>query len=495
MKEEVSNIEKLTTTDIKKHAVKSVKWTALSEITSRSIQPIVTLILARLLTPADFGIVGIAMIAIGLAQIFQDFGLGKTLIQRETEVEKSANVIFWINITLSVIIYFILFLTAPLISKFFNEPKVVDVLRVLCLQIVLLSLISVHQALFQRNFQFKQLFFIRLLSTGVPGLVSIPLAMYGYGVWSLVAGTLTGTVVQVLLFWKASPWRPRLDFDFQLAKQLYSFGSWVTAEAFLGWLIMWGDSIVLGHFLGVKELGVYRVGVTFLMLVFGIFFNPILPVAYSAFSRLQTKPEELRQSFLKMTKLIASIALPLGVGLAVLSPFISSAIFGQKWYGIEKVIAIIGIMHAIAWLAGHNPEVYRAIGRPDVNTKLLIAAVIYYIPVYILAAPYGLLVFCIARLAIAIVGMGLHIFVANRLLNLPFTYLWEPIKVPLIGSLFLVIVIYPVINLMSSSNGLEVLAIRIGTIIVGVFIYVLILRVLDRELVEQFLRLAKEGFR
>jgi O-antigen/teichoic acid export membrane protein len=272
--------------DIKTKAIQSVKWTASSEIASRAIQPIVMLVLARLLTPADFGVVGVAIIAIGLAQIFQDFGLGKTLIQRETDIEESANIVFWTNLVLSFFIYLTLFVSAPIISTFFHDERISNVLKVLCVQIILISLTTVHQALFQRNFQYKYLFFIRLFSAVVPGLVSIPMALSGYGVWSLVFGTLAGTIAQVFIFWGISKWRPKLDYDFQLAKQLYGFSSWVVLEAFLGWIILWGDSIILGHFIGVKELGVYRVGVTFLMIIFGIFFNPILPVAYSAFSRL-----------------------------------------------------------------------------------------------------------------------------------------------------------------------------------------------------------------
>ena len=479
--------------NIKQKAIKSVKWTALGEMASRSIQPIVILILARLLTPADFGVVGVAMIAIGLGQIFQDFGLGKTLIQRETEVEESANIVFWTNMILSIVIYLIIFLSAPLLSKFFHEPKVIDVIRVLCLQIVFISLIVVHQALFQRNFQYKQLFFIRLSSSAVPGLVSIPLALLGCGVWALVFGSLAGAFVQVLLFWKFSKWRPRLSYDFQLARQLFGFSAWVVLEAFLGWLIIWGDSIVLGHFLGVKELGVYRVGVTSIMFVFGIFFNPLLSVAYSAFSRLQSNQEELKQSFLKMTKMVASISLPLGVGLALLSQPISLAIFGQKWQGIEIVIAIIGIRDGIAWLVGINPEVYRAAGRPDINTKLLIAAVIYYLPVYIFAAHYGLLAFCTARLAVAIIAMGLHIFVANRILGLRFTYLGGCIKEPLLGSLIIVIVLYLISNFIGDTKGIEGLIKIFGMIFIGITAYLISLWLMRKELVLQFWRLAKEA--
>jgi len=484
MKSHKWKFDSMTSNDIKTRAIKSVKWTALAEILSRSIQPVVMLILARLLLPSDFGIVGVAMIAIGLAQVFRDFGLGKTLIQREDEVEASANVIFWMNVALGAVLYLVIFTTSPIIAKFFHEPRTIDVLRVLCLQIVIASFFSVHLALLQRSLQFKPIFLARLGASITPGIVSIPMALMGRGVWALVWGSLTGSIVQLTLFWKLNPWRPKWNFDISLVRKLLSFSSWVTLEAFLGWLILWGDSIVLGHFLGVKELGIYRVGVTFLMLIFGTFFNPIIPITYSSFSRLQSNLSEVKRSFLKMIQLIAAISLPLGFGLAILAKPIASVVLGQKWQGIELVVLILGVMYGISWLVGINPEVYRAIGRPDINSKLLLAAIIYYFPVYILAAPHGLLVFCLARLGVAMIGMFLHLFVANRILHLSFTYLWEPIKIPLVGAVLMGFAVYGITNVVNSYNwfGLTL------SIISGGIFYLLGLWIIKKEFVKWTLR-------
>jgi O-antigen/teichoic acid export membrane protein len=484
----------LIRSDIKSRAVKSVKWTMLGEIASRSVRPVITLILARILAPEDFGIFGVAVIATGLAQILQDFGLGKTLIQRETEIDKSANIVFWTNLALSIFLYLLLFITAPLLSKFFREAKVTSVLRVLCIQIVFFSLFSVHKALLQRKFRFKQLFFISLFSATTIGLVSIPLALLDCGVWSLVFGALASAFIQVLLFMKMSDFRPRLGIDRKLAKQLLRFGSWVTSEAFLGWLIVWGDSIVLGHFLGVEELGIYRVGVTFLTFAFGIFFNPLTLVAYPAFSRLQSNIEELKQSFLKITKIIASISLPIGVGLATLGPSISSGVFGNKWEGIEIIIALIGIKEAISWLISINPEVYRAIGRPDINSKLRLFIVIYYIPVYVLAAPYGLLVFCIARLAVAVIPIFIHLFIVKKLFRLPYTYLFDCIKVPLVSALVMGAIVYGIRNLSANYILEPQLWLRVSVLVIsGIFFYLLGLRLLNKDLIHNLIRLVKNA--
>lgn len=485
--------EKISATEVRKHAIKSVKWTTLGEIGSRSVQPIVTLILARILTPVEFGVVGVAMIAIGLAQIFQDFGLGKTLIQRETEVDESANIVFWTNLTMSMLLYLIIFLSAPLISIFFHEPQVTDVLRVLCFQIILSSLVTVHQALFQRRFQFKQLFFIRLSSSAVPGFISIPFALYGYGVWALVFGTLAGAVVQVLLFWKFSKWRPQFSYDRQVAKQLFGFSSWVTLEAFLGWSIMCGDLVVLGHFLGVKELGVYRVGINVLAIAFGLVFNPIVPIVYPAFSRLKMDSTQFGQAFLKITHIIATLALPMGAGLIILAKPISSVLFGHKWQGLEIVIAIIGLKEALAWLVGINLEVYRALGRPDINSKILIIHFIYYIPVYIIAAPYGLYVFCLARLAIALIGIGIHFFVVNRLIHLPFTYMIDCVMSPLKGVLVMGAVVYCLFYATAFISKIPGWLNISGTIVISVLSYLLIMNIIERDFIKKFIGLAREA--
>ena len=485
----------LTASGIKTRAIKSVKWTVLAEIVSRAAAPLVMLILARLLTPEDFGIVGVAMIVIGLAQILQDFGFEKTLIQRETEVKESANIVFWSNMAFGIFVYLILFLGAPLIADFFHETKVVDVLRVLCLQIILISLTTVHLALLQREFKFKQLFFVRFGVAFVPGIVSIPLALMGHGVWALVWGTLAAGTIQVILFWHLSNWRPDFNFDVPLARQLFGFGVWVTLEALLGWLIVWGDSIVLGHFLGVSELGVYRVGTTFVILAFGIFFDPLRSVAYSSFSRLQSDNAELKRSFLKITKILSAISLPIGFGLALIAYPISSLIFGNKWEGIEIVIAIIGIMYAVGWVVGINPEVYRAAGRPDANVKLLVANAIYFIPVYVLAAPYGLLVFCIARLGVSVVSLLLHFYVANKILKLPFTYLKSYVKSPLIASFVMGALLYGMVNLFDIFEGWQGWLKLIIVITSGVISYLGALWLIDRDLLTQFFRLLREAIK
>jgi len=409
-------------------AARSVKWTALMEIVSRTASPIILVVLARLLSPDDFGLISIAMIAISFSQMIWDAGLSRALIQTQEAPEKAANVVFWTNLALGVIVYLIVFLSAPRLAVFFNSPRAESILRVLGLQIIIGSLASTQQSLFARDFDFKSLFWIRLATSFFPGVFSIPLAAVGWGPWALVAGTLAGSLLNLILLWRRSPWRPQLSYDRMVAKRLLLFGVWVMGESFGGWLITWGDILIVGKFLGAADLGVYRLGWTMCAVIFGLVLNPFLPVLYPSFARLQDDKEGLRAIFTKANRLVCTIALPTGVGLVLICPELVAVAFGSKWDGLGSVIQFIGAMFAVGWLVGINPEMYRGMGRPDINTKFLFAQLVLYLPAYLFAGPKGLYVFVVTRLLLAIVMTPAHVWVAHRVLALPVRYLWDDTK-------------------------------------------------------------------
>jgi len=480
--------EILSVDEVYSRSIKSVKWTTLGEICSQTLAPLTTLILARLLSPDDFGIVAIATIAIGFVQIWQNLGLRETLIQRKDRIDEASNIIFWSNITLGFFLYALIYSTSPYIAEFFNAPASSNILRVLCLQVIIVSFFEVHSALLQRTLNFKPFFYTRIGASIIPGIISIYLAFMGFGVWSLVYGTLSGSIIQLILFWKLDPWRPKFKFDFSLAKEMLGFSAWVTLETFLGWLIVWSDSIILGHFMGTYDLGVYRVGFNIVTFIFIFLTNPINPIAYSAFSRLQSNIPELKLAFMKMVQLIAIVSLPAGIGLVLLSHPITLLIFGQKWNGLGYVISVVGLLSSLSFLVSLNPSLFRAVGRPDVNSKLFMAAAIYYIPVYLLFAPYGLQVFCLARLGVSIISILLHLYACNKVFAMPWNYLWKPVKTPLIASIFMGFGVYMFSHLIDPYNLLGLII----AVITGVIFYVSGLYIFDKALFNWGLNLTKQ---
>jgi len=419
-------------------AMGSFKWSALMEVVSRTAAPIIFVVLARLLTPDDFGVMATAMIAISFSQMFWDAGLSKALIQTKAAPEEAAHVVFWTNVVLGFLIYLLLFISAPAIASFFKSPASGPVIQVLGIQIILASLTSVQQALFVRDLNFRGLFWIKLLTALIPALFSLPLALYGYGVWSLVAGSLIGQGINLYLLWRKSNWRPLFRYDWLVARSLFTFGFWVLLESIGAWLIVWGDNLIVGHFLGVHDLGVYRTGWMMVTIIFGLVLNPFLPVLYPTFSRMQDDLPALKSAFHRVNRVIFALALPMGTGLLLLGSETATILFGEKWQGLGFVLSMLGFMNGMAWLVGVNADLYRATGRPDMNTKLMYLSLLYYLPAYYLAAQHGLLAFTITRLAVALLAIPIHIYLCVVLLGISPFYIWEKGKSMLLSTVAMV---------------------------------------------------------
>lgn len=395
------------------------------EIGSRTASGIVYLVLARLLTPEDFGVMALALLLVNFCQVFWDAGLEKALIQTPAPPEQAAQVVFWTNALLGLVMFALLFLAAPGLAAFFHTPSALAVMRVLGVQVVIASLASVQQALLVRELGFRELFWLKLVTTIISCSFSIPLAFIGYGVWALVAGSLSAALLNLILLWRQSPWRPRWSFDWRLARALYGFGLWVVLESLGAWFFSWGDNLLVGKFLGAHALGIYTVGWTIANLLFGLVLNPFFPVLYPTFSRLRDNLPGLTETFQRVAHMVTALALPLGTWLLLAGPPLVAVVFGDQWPGLGLVLSLIGFMHGIAWLVGINPELYRALGRPDLNTKLMFAASLYYLPAYLLAAPWGLVAFTCTRLGLDLSTIPLHIFLGVRMLKLSPFYLWH----------------------------------------------------------------------
>lgn len=401
-------------------AVRAFQWSLLGEVGSRVIGPLVFIALARILLPEDFGVVAAATVVTSFSQVFWDSGLARALIQREAGDHNTlANAIFWINLALSVLVMAVMWFTAPSLAAFFRDERIADVLRVLSLQAPMAATCAVMTALMQKRFDFRRLFWVRLITTGGPGLASIPLALAGWSYWALVFGTLVGQLLQTLTLWKLVGWHPRRGIVQQNVTDMMGFACWTMLSGMLGWMYGWLDAIIIGRFLGPYDMGVYRTGNTFVMVIFGLLFSPLLPVLYTVFSRAQHDLARLRQALMMIVHALALFAFPIGIGLAIASDVLSLIVFGPRWSGIESVIGILGVVHAVSWLAGANGELYRAIGKPHVETLTMALMVIIYIPVYIVSVQGGLEYFLWARLGLAIMAFVLHVLVCWLVVSIP----------------------------------------------------------------------------
>jgi PST family polysaccharide transporter len=459
-------MEELATSKI----INASKWSTLAEISARTMTPLIFIILARLLTPSDYGVVAMAGFVISFSQVFWNAGLAKTLIQKSDNIQSSANVVFWSNLVIAIFLYILLVISSRSIAIIFKDLRIEAVIKVESFIILLSSLCSVQTALFQKYLNFKILFWTRIITTGVPAFASIPLAYFGYGYWALVYGTIIGNIAQLVVLWVSSEWRPSFEYNIAIAKEMFKFGVWVLGEDILVYINTWIDSICLGIYLGTYDLGLYRTGNNLIALIFGVLIQPILPVLYSSFSLIKEDKDKIKNMLLQATKVIVLYTLPASLGLYIVAKPISSILLGPKWHGIENVIAICGIATCLVSLITANSEAYRAIGRPEVNTKLQFISLMIYLPCFLLAAPHGLQTFLIARLLVAVLIMLTQLYFAYVYLRVSPIDLFKMLKWILLASGMMVLAIFLENKVYIFSNQLLELAL---TVFSGLIIFVL----------------------
>lgn len=449
------------------------KWSFLGEFASKTVSPLIYLILARLLSPDDFGVATIATMIISFSQIIWDAGLAKALIRINEKVEDAANIVFWTNAIMALLVYFLLFSCANLASEMFHETRAVKVLRVQGLQVIFSSFSSVHIALLQRDFDFKVLFKTRMLSSFGPAIASVPLALAGLGYWALVGGALAGSILQSLMLWVKSSWRPSFSYNLALAKEMMRFSIWVTGEALLAWFYLWIDAVIVGSNLTSSDLGLYKTGDFLVSTAFGMALSPVVPVLFSAFAKLQWEKSKLNSLLMNSTIVISVISIPLGIGLFISRHSIESFLFPNEWNGLSEVIGLFALLHGFTWINGAQIEAFRASGRPDVNTKVMFFGLIYSIPIFLFSIRYGLAVFIWVRLLCAI-----PTFIARLVLGKVFFHLSWLAYVIKLRLFFLVLVmtsaaIWSVQNLLASlmsPSSTLLITCLIGTTVYAIFV-------------------------
>lgn len=413
-----SNAAKPPSATSRAEALHAFKWSILGEAASRLIAPAVFLVLARLLAPEAFGVVAAATVVIGFCQALADAGLGKALVQRRDELEAGATATFWIALGISLTLAALLVIAAGPIATFFGDSRIEPVVRLLALQVPLTGLAAVPVALLQRDLAFRELFWVRLATAGLPALASIPMALAGFGYWALVAGAVLGQALQCATLWWRSHWRPRGRLDLGTARDLMRFGRWTALSALLAWGYGWLDSLFVARYLGAHDMGLYRIGNTFVTMAFGLAFAPLLPVLYSLFSRTGHASDRVAAALMATARGIVLVALPAAALIAMLAPTIQAHLFGSDWLGLAPVLAMLAIGQGVAWLVGANGEAYRAVGRPDLEMWAMGLPLVVYVVGYAIAVRYGLLAFVATRAALVLAGLALHVYMADRLFGL-----------------------------------------------------------------------------
>lgn len=388
---------------LKQQTISGITWSIIDNAYTQIVTFVVGIILARLLEPKEFGLIGMIMIFIAIAQSFVDSGFSQALIRKKDCNEKDYNTVFYFNISISVIFYLILFVSADLISSFFNQIELINIIKVMGLSVILNGLGIVQGAQLTKEIDIKTQTKISAVANTISGILSIILAYIGFGVWSLVWRTISNNLFRIVLLWMWHKWRPKLVFSLQSFKELFGFGSKLLASGLLNTIFENLYYLVIGKYFSAQQLGYYTRALTFANLPSSNINGVIQRVSYPVLAKIQDDTNSLKAGFKKLIKNTMFITFVLMlIMVAVAEPLILTLI-GIKWQQSVIYLQLLSFALMLYPLHSLNLNVLNVKGRSDLFLKLEIIKKILVIPVIIIGILLGIVPM--------LIGMIIHSFV------------------------------------------------------------------------------------
>lgn len=452
---------------LRSKTVKGVVWSSIERFSTQGVQFLIMIIMARLLTPKDYGLIGMLAIFLAVAQSLIDSGFSQALIRKQDRTDVDNSTVFYFNIVVSSVLYLILFIAAPFVADFYNQPELTSVMRIVCLGVILNSLAVVQRALLTVRIDFKTQAKASLSAAVISGCIGIVLAYCGFGVWSLVVQQLLNLSVNTLLLWIFSKWRPIAVFSWKSFHELFAFGSKMLASGLLDTLYRNIYPIVIGKLFSASSLGHYTRAQHFSEFPSSNVTGIIQRVTYPILCGIQDETERLEAVYRKFLKLSAFIIFPLMIGMsAVACPFID-IVLGKQWGFCGQLLQII--CFAMMWYPIHaiNLNLLQVKGRSDLFLRLEIIKKILGITVLCITAPFGLVVMCYGQIFNSIVALVINTYYTGKLINVGFIRQMKD----LLPTILLSLIMFGAILLVDGFIETNMYRLVIG-VLVGIIVYV-----------------------
>lgn len=354
-------------------AAKGGVWMTGIRVLSQGSYLVMLLVLARLLSPHDFGMLGIALLTLSATKKFSNIGINTALIQRKAkDIDEYLNTAWVLNIGRGALIAVVLFLAAPFIARFFGEPNsgLPAVIRVIGFSPLMYGLQNPAVVYFQKDLEFHKEFVYQTTSSFVRFGVGVGYAFVSPTVWALVAAYMGVNATKLLLSYTLHDYRPWPSVDRTALSELVDYGKWITGSSITHFIYSEGDDAFVGWFLSATALGFYQYAHRIADMPASQFTEVITTVTFPAYSKLQDDPEGLRNALLGTTRLVAVVAFPVSVGTALIAPSFVPVVLGEEWTPMVlplQLLSVFGLIHAIT---RHFGGVFNALGRPDYNMKI-----------------------------------------------------------------------------------------------------------------------------
>lgn len=400
--------------------ISGVLWSAAERFSLQGIQFIINIIMARLLMPSDYGMIGMLAIFIQISQLFIDGGFTNALIQRKDRTEIDFSTVFYFNVFISLFFYFLIFISAPWIAEFYRMPELILVTRVITLNFILSSLSAIHRIKLTINIDFKTQSKVSLISAVSSGILGICMAYSGFGVWALVFQSLLNNLLLTILFYFFYRWTPLFSFSISSFKRLFSFGSKLLMSSLIHSVYYNLYSIVIGRRFSAIDLGYYTRAEQFAIFPSANVNAVISRVTFPILSSIQDDNERLTQAYRKYIRLASYLIFPLMVGLAVLAKPLIILLLTEKWIGIVILLQILCFDWMFDHLSGINLNLLYVKGRSDLALRLELIKKTIATIILFSSIPFGLIGMCLGRVLYSLIATYLNTYYTKDLIGLSF---------------------------------------------------------------------------
>ncbi len=395
-----------------------VPWTFVTFGAAKVITLVTTVVLARLLTPADFGLMALAMLAFGALGLFQDLGLGATLILRQDFEERALGTILTLLILTSFVVAAIVIALAPLAATLLHEPRLTSLLPVLSTTSMFSSLAWFYESLLQREMEFKRRFVGQMAQSLGFAVVAISLALAGAGVWSLVLGQVASMVIYSATYLIIAPHRVRPRLDWTVTKEAFVSGRGFLAQGWLAWISENVDYLLVGRLLGSAQLGFYSMAYRLSELTHLGIADPVAKVTFPAFARMRRSGESVTATYLSILRLVALVTAVIGAVLSGAAAPFTAAIFGSNWLPMIGPLGVLGVWAAVVPIQATMGWLLNSTGHAGALGSLTAVVLVFEIPLLIVAAHSSTTAVSFVILGQAIVTLPLLARLAQRKLEL-----------------------------------------------------------------------------
>lgn len=357
----------VSTSDIKQKAVKGMLWSFIERFGSLLILFVSNVVLARILSPDEFGIVGILMAFVLFSSILTDGGLGNALIQKKNLTNDDCSTIFYSNIVVASVCYIALFFSSDFIAEFFSQPQLSSLMPVIGLVVIFDALSAIQNNLLVKEINFKRIAFVKVMAAFVSSMVAVIMALYGCGVWSLVVQYILNSITKAVLLWTAATWMPTLTFKWESFKTLFGYGSKLLIAYLLSEVYRQAQVVVIGRFFPARQVGLFSQAKHLQDVPITTILTVVNQVTFPVFSKIQDELSLLVKGLSRSIKLLTFINFPLMAMLIVCAEPIFMLLFGEKWLDAVPYFQwLCGGFGVLLVIHNTNLSLLKAIGKSDI---------------------------------------------------------------------------------------------------------------------------------